>query len=146
MPTPTRDAFNRLIVDPSALSQPERVDVLRRVAGSLQASTSRDEAWVGTILVRWLNRGGDLAALFGVRPRRGSRRTAQRIVREAASDRALVRLATVAGSDRRALRMLRGQDEAPASLQPLLAEARALGAPVGDGAVSRARRRVARQG
>lgn len=137
-----RDAFGRLLVDPAELSQRDRIDVLRRLAGSLQADATREARWLGCALSEWIARGGDLAGLLGVRPQRGSHRTAQRIVRQEAADRALLRLAAAVGCDRAALRIVRGEAACPPMLRGIVDELRALGGPTGDGSVSRARGRV----
>ena len=54
MPDSTRDAFGRLVVAPERLSLVERVDALRRLAGSLQASPEAESRWMGESISTWL--------------------------------------------------------------------------------------------
>lgn len=134
-----RDAFGRLICDPDDLPLRDRVDVLRRLAGQLQASASREQRWMGRALLTWLQDGGDLAAVLGLRPPRGSKATAQRLINAETRARVLMRLSTVCGSDRAALRVLDGLAPCPGSAAPLVTELRRLGAPRSVAAFSRAR-------
>lgn len=135
-----RDAFGRLL-DPARADRLERIDELRRVAGRLQAAPDPGSRWFGSVLLTWLHGGGNLADRLAIRPPRGSRRTHAALLAQARQDAALLRLACAAGSDRRALRLLRGEAACPPELYELLAEARALDAPSGPHAITRARRR-----
>lgn len=135
-----RDAFGRLL-DPACADRLERIDELRRVAGRLQAAPDPGSRWFGSVLLTWLHGGGDFADRLAIRPPRGSRRTHAALLRQARRDSVLLRLACAAGCDGRALAILRGDVECPDDLRSLLAEARALGAPSGPHAITRARRR-----
>ena len=114
---------------------------LRRLAGSLQASADRETRWLGAALSCWLHSpGADLLEALDVKPRAGSRETAQTIVRRELQAAALLRLAARAGSDAAALALLRGAP-CPPECAAALAEARELGAPTGRNAIGRARAR-----
>lgn len=133
-----RDAFGRLIVDPNALSHRARIDVLRRVAGELQAANSREARWLGQQLIGWLHDGGDLAQRLGVRPTPGSRATPQATVRIAERDARIRRLVVAVGSQARAARILQGAEPAPARAAALAAELLEMGAPRSRRAIVRA--------
>lgn len=138
----SRDAFGRLLVEVEELDVAGRTDVLRRLSGSLQASTSRETAWLGRAILLWLQQGGDLAAALGVRPPRGSRRTAQSLVLQVQRDQTLLRLSNAAGGDAQAIRLLRGQVQRPPALQDLVLEAQRLRCPCSRAAFARARQRA----
>jgi len=138
---PGRDAFGRLVVDPSVLSHGDRVDVLRRLAGSLQAADDRETRWLGASIGQWLRDGGDLARALGLRPRRGSHRSAQYILATEHRDRLLVRLVSAVGQSR-AARILSGAEPAPAAVVVLVEELQALRAPTSRRAIVDAVRRA----
>lgn len=135
------DAFGRLIVDPDRLDLAGRVDCLRRAAGELQAGATFESRWLGRTIARWLTDGGDLEAVLGVRPPQGSKRTAQALVLAERRASALLQLAAALGGDAIALRVLRGLEACPDQHADLLAAARALGCPMTDRSIRRARTR-----
>jgi len=135
-----RNAFGHLVADPSTLRYDERIDELRRVAGRLMADRDRGSQWAGGALLGWLQSGGRFEDTLGIRPPRGSRRSAARLLRAMQQDDALLRLATAVGCDRRALRILRGA-ECPPEYQSLRDAALGLRVPTGPHAITRARRR-----
>ena len=137
-----RDAFGRLLADPETLGRAERLDEVLRVAGRLQADPDRGSRWLGAALLTWLWRGGAFEDALALRPPQGSTQTAAWMLRQARQDAALLRLAAAAGCDRRALRILRGEQACPTELLPQLEAARESGSPTGPHAVTRARRRV----
>jgi len=141
MGDPHRDAFGRLIVDPSRLTQAELVDSARRVSGTLLASTDREVRLFGAGLGQWLRDGGDLAAVLGLRPRRGSRRSAQYIVATEHRNRLLLRLVNAVGQSR-AARILSGAEAAPAAVVVLVEELQVLRAPTSRRAIAEAVRRA----
>ena len=102
------DAFGRLIADPERLPRDARILALRATAGELQASASPGARWLGRTLSLWLAEGGDLAAVLGVRPARGSRSTPQAMVRRDLQDAALARLVAGCGTAAAASRALLG--------------------------------------
>ena len=114
-----RNAFGVLLTRPEQLDMPDRVDCLRRLAGQLQAAGTLEEQWLGRSLSRWLQAGGDLVDVLGLRPPAGSRRTAQAIVAAEIHEAALLRLAEAVGSDARAVRILRRQEACPPALTSL---------------------------
>lgn len=142
----THDAFGRLLVDPDELDQAGRVDVVRSLAGQLQASPAVEMRWLGRVIVKWLQEGEDLVALLGLRPARGSRATAQRQQQLEPICRLLLRLSVACNGDRAASRVLRGQQACPAGAASLVAELNALKAPKSPAAFTRARQLVSRNG
>lgn len=140
----TRNAFGQLLVDPGTLDLSGRVEALRRLVGRLQADTERESQWIAGAFQAWLRDGGDLADHLGLKPLRGSHGTPQALMRQATTDRALMRLAVVAGSVRRASQILRGLVECPPACVELVAELRELEAPASEAAITRARGRAAR--
>jgi hypothetical protein len=142
MGDPHRDAFGRLIVDPSRLTQRELIDSARRVSGTLLASTDCEMRRFGAGLGEWLRTGGDLAAVLGLRPPRGSHRTASRVLATEHRDRLLMRLVIAVGSQARARRILAGDEAAPAAVAALAAELKALRAPTSRRAIVDAVRRA----
>ena len=141
-----RDAFGRLLADPSTLDRGERIDELRRVAGRLQAATDRGSRWLGSVLLDWLHCGGDLSHRLQIRPERGSHRPLAAMLRQERQDAALLRLAAAVGCDRLALAILRGTTECPPEHRALVDAAREAGAPSGPHALTRARRRDRQRG
>lgn len=142
MQGPRFDAFGRLLIDPGQLDLPGRVDALRRLSGSLQASSNRENQWLGRVLLQWLQHGGDLAEILGVRPPKGSHATAQSVVLQARRDQVLMRLATALGSDAQAIRVLRGQIPCPPAFGDLVRDAHSLECPCSRSAFARARWRA----
>lgn len=136
-----RDGFGRLVVDPATLSRDERLAELRRCAGRLAADPDRGIQWLASGLLAWSVHGVDPADALGLRPPRGSTRTVASAARLRARDAALLRLAAALGGDRRALRVLRGDEACPAVHQRLLDDALRLAVPTSPNAISRARRR-----
>ncbi|MEP7301717.1 MAG: hypothetical protein ABI699_09325 [Caldimonas sp.] len=104
MTDPTRDAFGRLIVSPERLDFRGRVDCLRWLSGHLQADRHLEARWLGAALRIWLEHGGDLAALLGVRPEPGSTLTVQRLIALESRDAERCRAVVVAGGVRAAAR------------------------------------------
>lgn len=137
------DAFGR-VLDVGALPRVERIRELRRLAGRLQADSDPATAWFGRMLGQWLAAGGDLARVLNVRPERGSRMSAQRLIECEHRDLLLVRFAVAAGCDALALRILRGEAACPLELRERADELRRLRVALAHDAVSRARRRLAR--
>jgi hypothetical protein len=134
-----RDAFGRLLTDPARLSYADRVDIARNLAGELLADGGHDRKWLGRSLMRWLADGGDLAVELGLRTCKGSHRTPQAIVRGEEQRHLLRRLAAELG-DRRAGRVLRGEEECPPRLHDEVQRARDLDCPTSPDAFTRARR------
>lgn len=145
MSDPHRSPFGRLLVDPARLSYAERVDVARGLSGTLQASADPGARWLGAGLSQWLQRGGSLEVVLGLRPPRGSHQTAQRIVRAEHVDRMLARLVCSVHGQARAARILSGAEPAPAAVADLVEQLHTLDAPCSRrsivAAVHRARRR-----
>jgi len=141
----TRNAFGQLVVAPERLTREQRVDVLRRLSGRLQAARDLETNWLGSVLTQWLSAGaGDLLDALGLRPPPGSKRTVQAILRGEQRDRAMLKLSVAAGGDRAALRILAGVAPCPPSARQLLDELCELGTPRSTAAFTRARRRVSR--
>jgi hypothetical protein len=101
-----RNAFGHLLIRPEDLDFRGRVDCIRWLVGHLQAQPQAEVQWLGRTLRQWLEDGGDLAALLGVKPARGSRLTAQFLVRQARLDVDLLRAAIQAGSARKAAELI----------------------------------------
>jgi hypothetical protein len=141
MPGAARDAFGRLLADPAALTLAQRVELLRGLAGRLMADSDRGAAWFGQTLQGWLTDGGDLCAALGVKPARGSRATAQTLIRRERADRLLLRLAAECGSDAAALAALNGGPCKPAARRQV-AELLTLRCPKSEAAIRRARARL----
>ena len=137
-----RDAFGRLLTVPEKLTRRERVDVVRRLSGELQASRGAEAAWLGRVLSGWLDSGGDLEAHLGVRPPQGSHARPEAIVAAERLQSLLARFATAVGGTRKAARILQGEADCPSDLRDLLAQLRERNAPTSASSVTRARRRV----
>lgn len=120
----------------------EQAVLLRTLAGELQAGRSPGAQWLGRVLLTWLQHGGDLPALLGVRPGRGSTRTAQASIRRDAINRGLVDLARAVGGDGQASRMLQGLEPVPNAMTDAVQRLRSLGAPTSARAIRRARQRT----
>ncbi|KQP20555.1 hypothetical protein [Pseudorhodoferax sp. Leaf267] len=112
---PGRNPFLDLVADPDRLSHRERVDVVRRLAGRLQAAADRETVWFGRRLTAWLSgpADGDLTAALGLRPPPGSHLTAPAILSQEKRDIALLELSIAAGSYRAALRLLKSGEVSP---------------------------------
>jgi hypothetical protein len=139
VPDVHRDAFGRLTASPASLSLRQRVDCLRRLSGELQAAGSVEARWLGGALSDWLQRGGDLEAVLGVKPQRGSHARPEALVAQAETARLLLRLAAMVGSDTHAARIMSGAAPVPAGAVDLVAELRARRAPTSRRAFVRAR-------
>ena len=127
------DAFGRALAPPRSLR--ERVDVLRKLVGSLQASRDIDERWLGEKIGIWLQGGAPtLEAALGVSPGQPAA-----IVRQAEVSRMLLRLSALVGGDGRASMIMRGVEPAPSTAVELVAELRAHCAPTSRRAFVRAR-------
>jgi hypothetical protein len=142
--SPNRDYVGRLLMDPARLSRLERFDLLRQMAGAMQVSNRRETAWLGRALGDWLHYGGDLAKHLDLHSARGSHLTLPNLLRQEEQDRALIRLSVLVGGDTRALKILRGELPCPPLAAALVAELQ--DASKSSGAVTRARRRLARHG
>jgi hypothetical protein len=136
--------FSTLVVNPVRLPRHERIDILRALAGRFQADCHPDVQWLGERLSAWLQRGGALDGVLGVRAEQGSRATAQARVRQAEIDGLLLQLAVAVGGDCKALAILRAEHPCPASVRLIVDRLQALQAPTSKTAISRARRRVSR--
>lgn len=106
--TPGRNAFGDLLVDPDTLTQRERIDVVRRLAGRWQAAADRETAWFGRKVSLWLHgpADGDLTTVLGLRPPQGSRATAPAVMAQVRRDTVLLQLSTLAGGDQAAMQVL----------------------------------------
>ena len=65
------------------ITRADRVRLLHQAAEALQAGDSLPDAaarWLGEGLARWLEDGGDLELVLGVRAPRGSHTTPQKLV------------------------------------------------------------------
>jgi hypothetical protein len=140
----SRNPFGGLVVSPAQRPRHERIDILRMLAGRLQADRHVDVRWLGERLSTWLQRGGSLDSVLDVRAEQGSRATAQARVRQAEIDGLLLQLAALAGRDRKALAIMRGECPCPVSARLIVDRLQALQAPSSRSAISRARRRGSR--
>jgi hypothetical protein len=139
-----RNPFGRLLVDPATLTRRERVALMNRVSGRLTADSDPEMRWLGTNIAAWLRDGGRLDAALGVVPAQGSRATPQTVLRQAECDTLLLRLSVLAGGDRAALSVLRGQAPCPAGAAELLDRLQQLQTPTSRDAIRRARQRSVR--
>lgn len=126
------------------LSAAERVTILRQLSGHLQADRHPGAQWLGATLARWLRHGGDLPALLGVRPPRGSRKTAQALVRQAEIEFLMRRMSGDLKSNRIASEVLRGTRPCPVSCVTARDRLIELNAPKSASAFRRARRNGSR--
>jgi hypothetical protein len=138
------NAFGTPVVPAQALSRLERIALLRRAAGSLQAGridgyTAR---WLGAVLSEWLETGEALEALLGVRPVPGCTLSIEALTRQERVDAALLQLSVAVGGDREAVRVLSGQTSCPSGALGLKERLIALSAPCSTAAFTRARRRA----
>lgn len=138
-----RNAFGDLITPPDQLSRLDRIDALRRAAGTLQTDPRTELRWIGQCLTVWLEQGGPLDVVLGVRPEPGSHLTAQQRVRQAEIDSLLLRLSVECGGDTPALQALQGA-RCRFDLLPILDRLDRLKAPKSMAAFTRARKRSSR--
>lgn len=138
-----RDAFGNLLTSPDRLSRTERIDTVRGLAGRLQADHRVDVRWLGQCLSQWLEQGGALDVVLGLRPERGSRATAQRRVRQDEIDALLLRLSVECGGDAHARAVLKGA-RCRSDVQPIVDRLARLNAPKSKAAFTRARERSSR--
>jgi len=118
----------------------EQAVLLRTLAGELQAGRSPGAQWLGRVLLTWLTSGGDLPALLGARPGRGSRRTVQSLTKRDEIRQRMLDLSRAAGGDQCASRWLRGLDLVPDDLVVDVRRLQELGAPTSARAFERARK------
>lgn len=145
----SRDPWGRPLVEPGRLTRAERVVLLFDAAGVLAAGQALERyaaIYLGSALLEWLGKGGDLEKILGVRPERGSRLRAEKIVALRARDRLVVEFAARAGSDKAAVRIMQGNAPCPEDLAGSLAELREMGAPASESGIRKARRRLRGQG
>lgn len=140
MPTVHRDAFGRLLSEPQDLPRVARIELLRGVAGRLQADADAAVRWLGVQLLVWLHNGGRFDEALEIRPKPGCRSTAARLIQQRRVHGAMLRLSIQVGTDARASRILRGQESCPDCAQSLVDELRALHAPTSTRAFARARK------
>ncbi len=138
-----RDAFGNLLTPPERLTRTERIDTLRGLAGRLLGDNRVDMQWLGRCLGQWLERGGGLDAVLGLRPERGSRATAQSRVRQVEIDSLLMRLSAACGGDSQARAVLKGA-RCRSDVQPIVDRLARLKAPKSKAAFTRARERSSR--
>lgn len=136
-----RNAFGDLIAPPERWTQEERVALVREAAKSLKRGqiNTKTGQWLAAILEEHLAEGTDLQTLMGLRPKRGSTRTAQRIVATQRHAGLLLRLSVAVGGDRAAARVLAGKTPCPARAKEIFAELAASPGPKSQAAFSRAR-------
>lgn len=139
-----RNAFGDLIVEPSGLAQPERLELLRRAIGELQRGQIADRAvsqWLAQVLEEHVQDGADLARALGTKRARGNTMTPARIAAADHHADLLLRLSCACGGDRAAWRVLTGRAPCPARARPILADLQASPGPTSLAAFSRARAR-----
>jgi hypothetical protein len=140
--------FGVPLVEPEQLTLEERLHLLR---GDLESwKFGRCNAyvgrWVAASIGQFLEHGGDLARLLGLRPPRGSTATAGRIERRRERDVLLVRLTVAVGTAARAQRVLAGTEACPARARPLLEALKAHRVPTSRSALSRAKKVASHRG
>lgn len=77
------DLFGRSRLPDAPITRADRVRLLHQAAEALQAGEPMPRfaaRWLGEGLVRWLEDGGDLELVLGVRAPRGSHTTPQKLV------------------------------------------------------------------
>jgi hypothetical protein len=80
------DLFGRSHLPVTPITRADRVRLLHQAAEALQAGGSMPDAaarWLGEGLARWLENGGDLEVVLGVRAPRGSHTTPQKLILQA---------------------------------------------------------------
>jgi hypothetical protein len=105
---PGANPFRDLVRDPDSMEYRERVDVVRRLAGRLQADGDRETAWFARRITEWLSgpSDGDLTAVLGLRPPAGNHHTPPAILAQEKRDIAMLELSIEAGGFRAALRVV----------------------------------------
>jgi hypothetical protein len=141
------DAFGRPLVSFDRLTLEEKVRLLRADLPAWRYGRCGTfvGAWLAEAFDDFLQHGGDLVHLLGLKPARGSRNTVQRIGRLRERDVLLVRLSVAVGTAARAQRVLAGAEPCPKVARPLVEALKAHAAPSSKSAFSRARK-VARHG
>jgi hypothetical protein len=136
------NAFGAPCVPPQELTRLERFALLQKAGGSLQAGKidRYSGAWIGQAIVSHLNTGEPLDALLGIRPEPGCTLTVAELTRAERSQSLLLQLSVLAGGDRKAARILAGEDPCPSRAQPLVDAIKALGGPTSRASINRARR------
>lgn len=126
----------------SNLTHLERVNLVRRCAGRLQADTDPATRWFGQQITLALATGRSLDEAIGIRPVRGSRATAAEIIRREQNDFDICRLVDELGVVS-ASKALRGQiSDLKSDLAALQHRLQAEGVGNSPSAVSRAVGRV----
>ena len=143
-----RNAFGTYLVRPAELTREERLGLVIGAVPGLRFGSLSDyvSRWLADSLEAWLRDGGDLEVHLGVRPPRGSRRTAPAAYATLTRDRLLLRLSVAVGSDVEAMRVLQGERDCPKRARAVLNELSSLKAPGSTAAFTRARRRISRDG
>jgi hypothetical protein len=146
--SPHRSAFGRLLVDPTRLSQPERVGLLAEAVPRLKAGTLDAEtgAWIAGAFEKLLRGEGsdDLTRLLGLRPARGSHRSPAQVSALQLRDDLLLRLSNEVGGDGAALAVVKAERTCPPRALPVLEQLQALPPAKSSAAFTRARKRVSR--
>lgn len=140
-----RNAFGRPLVAPACLTREERVELVREVAKALAVGGIPSQyaaRYLSDALNRWLEEGGDLERLLGLRPPRGSRRRVDAITKQGERDGLIVRFAAAVGSDRKAALVLRGEQACPPGLESERQALHACGVPQTASGIWKARRRA----
>jgi hypothetical protein len=148
MTSPGRNAFGSFIVPPAELTLAERCELLADAVPALRFGqlNSYTATYLASALETWLTTGADLEQALGVRPPQGSHNGAARITQQRERDRSMLRLSVALGSDREALRVVRGERPCPSKLLPMLEQLRKYRMPASAAAWTRARQRVSRHG
>lgn len=123
------------------LTRLERVHLLRRCAGRLQADTDPAVRWLGESLQVALQNGISLDDAVGIRPARGSKATAAQMIRREQNDIDICRLVDMLGVVGTS-RALRGEVSAPSELVTAVDRLHDQGVGTSPSAVSRAARRA----
>lgn len=141
MPDPRYSAFDVPLVAFGEFTLEERVWMLRAnlPAWKYGKCSAFIGAHVAAGIEQFLEHGGDLARILGLRPARGSRNTAQRVDLLRERDTLLVRLSVAVGSDVRARRILDGDERCPRSARALVQQLKAHSIPRSKAAFSRAK-------
>ena len=143
--TVARNAFGHFLVPPEDLSYDDRVALCDAVIAALQASSPLNpyqRKWLGDALHQFRTQGGDLARHLGLRPVRGSKRTAAATHAQHERDQALIRLQVAIGPDAQTLRVLRGEVPCPKRARDRLDACLKFTVPGSVAAFTRARKRL----
>jgi len=140
-----RSAFGTFLVEPSRLSQAEKVGLLEQTEETLAHGHIDPYVadWFAAAIHRVRTEGCTLDEALGLKPQQGSHDTPVNVTRMRARDSLLVRLSVAVGSDAEALRVLHGKATCPARAMSLLDELRAHRLPRNGGTFTRARQRLA---